>query len=281
MSARVFAVDLGATWLRTALVSPADEAIEARSAVPTPETAAEACALLDAAWRCAGAPRTVALATAPELAPGGVVRRWPNRRSYEGHRLLSDALAACAPALFDDATAAAISGHPRGDQRSSTVCVTVGTGVGGGAVVAGVPLLGRSGAAMDVGHMPVPAAAGLSCRCGRVGCVQAAASGRALRRYLAGAETDIFRQHDSDAAAAIARAAVALAETLAIIDRLFNSTRVIVAGGLGLSRLYGRIEGALKDRQIAIPLARHPAGEDAGLLGAAIGFDLRRRGSGS
>jgi predicted NBD/HSP70 family sugar kinase len=244
----------------------------------TPATAAEARALLERAWQNAGRPRAVAVAAAPQLGPRGFVRRWPNRLAYEGNPLLSDAMTDTDLALFDDATAAAISAHPAGDRHSTTICITIGTGVGGGAVIAGVPLLGRSGAAMDLGHMAVPAAAGLKCSCGRTGCLQAAASGRAMTNSLEPKSAGASRQID---AAVLTRAVDALVEALAILDRLFNPHRISIGGGLGLSPLFERIETALLGRSMSIPLSRHPYGEDAGLIGAGAGLLRRRDSSGS
>jgi predicted NBD/HSP70 family sugar kinase len=151
--------------------------------------------------------------------------------------------------------------------------------VGGGAVVGGEPLVGRTGAAMDVGHMHVPAAADLLCSCGRRGCLQAAASARGIRNQLAPLRPapDFFGDAGVDVAAALGRAAAAVAEALAIIGWLFDPDRAVVAGGLGMSQLFERIQDALGSDQTKVTIERHPLGEDAGLIGAAIGFGLQRR----
>jgi len=59
--------------------------------------------------------------------------------------------------------------------------VVIGTGVGGGSVVAGSLVRGAHGAAGEIGHVQV-VADGRACGCGQVGCLEQYASGRALLR---------------------------------------------------------------------------------------------------
>nr|WP_249163237.1 ROK family protein [Bradyrhizobium diazoefficiens] len=282
MTDRIFAVDLGATWLRTAVVCLETLRVDMKSVVLTPDSAGAARQKIETDWQLAGRPRAVAFATAPELQPDGVVRRWPNRPNFEAENLLSSAIKENGDiAFFDDATAAAISAHSfDGKGRwKTTLCISIGTGIGGGAIIADVPLTGRTGAAMDVGHMLVPSASGLPCSCGRCGCLQAAASGFAFRKLLPSARSpdDIFQEAGSGAAMTLARATSAIIEALAILGSLFDPERVSIAGGLGLSQLFERIEIELKNRQVGVSIERHKFGEDAGLLGAAIGFYRYRR----
>ncbi|MBV8751766.1 MAG: ROK family protein [Hyphomicrobiales bacterium] len=279
MSEPVFAIDLGATWLRYAAVCPTTLELKTKSVVPTPDAAPDAVQALDSAWREVGRPRRVALAAAPELHGNGIVRRWPNRPAYQGQNLLSTEMKNAAEvAVFDDATAAAISAHrfePK-HQDETTLCITIGTGIGGGAVIAGIPLTGRSGAAMDVGHMPVPSATGLPCTCGRTGCLQAAASGAALGVHLGSSrgpgDVTVDSQRDT---AALARAVASIAEALAILDCLFDLDRIVIGGGLGISPLFELIQGGLEQRQIPVAIERHRFGEEAGLVGAALGLVMR------
>ncbi len=61
------------------------------------------------------------------------------------------------------------------------VCVTVGTGIGGGVVIGGELLRGAHGVAAELGHMRV-VPGGHRCGCGARGCWEQYASGRALVR---------------------------------------------------------------------------------------------------
>jgi glucokinase len=83
----------------------------------------------------------------------------------------------------NDANAAAWGEHRFGAGRGrDLVCVTVGTGVGGGIVVDGQLVRGHWGFAAEVGHIPlVPD--GLPCPCGSRGCWEQYGSGTALVRY--------------------------------------------------------------------------------------------------
>ncbi|MEO9139360.1 MAG: ROK family glucokinase [Jatrophihabitans sp.] len=83
----------------------------------------------------------------------------------------------------NDANAAAWAEHRFGAARGAavTVCVTLGTGIGGGLVAGGAVFRGAYGIACEYGHMTlVPD--GRRCACGNQGCWEMYASGRALAR---------------------------------------------------------------------------------------------------
>ena len=83
----------------------------------------------------------------------------------------------------NDANAAAWAewrfGAGRGQER--LVCVTLGTGIGGGIVLDGVVQRGRHGMAGEFGHMVV-VPDGHRCECGNRGCLEQYASGNVLGR---------------------------------------------------------------------------------------------------
>ena len=62
--------------------------------------------------------------------------------------------------------------------------VKVGTGIGSGIVADGRIYRGAQGAAGDIGHIQMPGTAGPLCRCGKLGCVEASASGWSMARDL-------------------------------------------------------------------------------------------------
>ena len=63
---------------------------------------------------------------------------------------------------------------------SSAVCFALGTGIGGGVVLNGDLILGRTGVAGELGHMIVEPH-GNRCNCGGFGCLETYASGPAIR----------------------------------------------------------------------------------------------------
>lgn len=86
------------------------------------------------------------------------------------------------PAVIEnDANAAAWGEYRRGAGRGarSLVMATVGTGIGGGAVIDGRLLHGANGGAMELGHT-LFRADGRPCNCGLIGCLEAYAGGRSM-----------------------------------------------------------------------------------------------------
>src|SRR5206468_27656 len=85
--------------------------------------------------------------------------------------------------IENDANAAAWAEFRFGaaTDQSVVVCVTLGTGIGGGLVVDGAVYRGAFGVACEYGHMTV-VPDGLACACGNRGCLEMYASGRALAR---------------------------------------------------------------------------------------------------
>src|SRR3954467_5080662 len=83
----------------------------------------------------------------------------------------------------NDANAAAWAEHRFGAGRGERdlVCVTVGTGIGGGIVMDGQLYRGRFGIGAEFGHMRV-FPNGRRCGCGQDGCGEQYCSGRALLR---------------------------------------------------------------------------------------------------
>lgn len=83
----------------------------------------------------------------------------------------------------NDANAAAWAEYRFGAAQGArvVVCVTLGTGIGGGLVVSGVLYRGAYGVATEYGHMTV-VPDGRRCACGNRGCWEMYASGTALAR---------------------------------------------------------------------------------------------------
>lgn len=73
--------------------------------------------------------------------------------------------------LGNDAELGALSEHTRGAGRhkSDLIYISCDVGVGGGVIVGGLPMMGASGYAGEIGHQPFNPS-GHTCRCGNVGC---------------------------------------------------------------------------------------------------------------
>ena len=68
-----------------------------------------------------------------------------------------------------------------GKDAEHQIFITLGTGVGGGVITHGVLLRGADGAGGELGHVTIESA-GPRCGCGNHGCLEALASGTAIRR---------------------------------------------------------------------------------------------------
>ena len=172
--------------------------------------------------------------------------------------------------------------------------IVVSTGVGGGIVVEGRPLLGQSGNAAHLGHMVVDLD-GEACACGSYGCVETYASGprmvaRAQRKGWRPTETVDAAVLSADAAAGDGIAvqvfddgAQALAAGIVATAVTVDLTTVVIGGGVAKAGpvLFDPVQRWVK-RLAQLPfvadLTVEPAQLDnAGLLGAArLAWDALR-----
>ncbi|GAA0985881.1 Glucokinase [Nocardioides aquaticus] len=193
-----------------------------------------------------------------------------------------------------------------GSAFDDLLLVTVGTGVGGGVVVDGELYRGASGVAAEIGHMRV-VPDGLPCGCGRHGCLEQYASGRALlRQTREAAATDpgaavlvAAAGGDAEAITGLAITAAArdgdpfalrclaglgrwLGEGIASICAVLDPGVVVIGGGVSEAGdlLLDPTRAAFADQVIGtgyrpLPqIVQATLGNDAGVIGAA---DLARR----
>jgi glucokinase len=117
-------------------------------------------------------------------------------------------------ALQNDATVAAVAEFRYGAGRgtSTMLYLTVSTGIGGGAVVDGRLHLGSAGNGAEFGHLTVRRG-GRLCSCGRLGCIEAYASGTNIaeraREALAGGAGSTLAEYEELTAADVSREAAA------------------------------------------------------------------------
>lgn len=106
--------------------------------------------------------------------------RWRNHRIAEKVRSLVDR--DISVVIENDANAAAWAEYRFGaGSAGNMLMLTIGTGVGGGAIVDGRVLRGAFGTAAEVGHIQI-VDGGVTCGCGQRGCFEAYGSGTALER---------------------------------------------------------------------------------------------------
>jgi glucokinase len=180
---------------------------------------------------------------------------------------------------------------------SDLVCVTLGTGVGGGIISGGRLLHGMNGFAGEIGHILV-APDGYPCNCGQRGCLETVASATGMIRMAteaAGSEKptvikelaekgELTTRHlfeaaergDEVAREVIQTAVDALARAMAMLSVVLNPARFVIGGGVSkageallapLREAYGRYAQANVRQGVEIVGAR--LGNSAGFIGAA------------
>jgi glucokinase len=116
----------------------------------------------------------------------GVVRNAPNLE-WKNVALADDLSGRLGlPVVIDnDVNVGVVGEHVYGAGRGARnlVGIFVGTGIGGGIILNGLPYLGARGVAGEVGHMIVEPR-GRRCECGQRGCVEAYASKTAMEKML-------------------------------------------------------------------------------------------------
>jgi glucokinase len=185
-------VDVGGTKVAAGVVDEAGHILaEARAETPATDSDAVVETIVTVIRDLLGRDGVDDVEAVGLAAPGFVdetrsmVRLAPNIRGWQDRPLKKDIESAIGlPAVVEnDAAAAAWAEYTSGAGRGHDylVCITVGTGVGGGIVSAGAMYRGRFGSAAEVGHLKVESN-GRPCGCGQRGCWEQYASGNALVR---------------------------------------------------------------------------------------------------
>jgi predicted NBD/HSP70 family sugar kinase len=162
----------------------------------------------------------------------------------------------------------------------------VATGIGAGLISGGALQRGADGAAGDIGHITVPSAAGVLCRCGNTGCLEAIASMPAILRTLAEQGLDVHSVGDlSDRVGAgdlvvvraLREAGRSIGEVLNMCVSLINPSLIVVGGAM--SRFSDLLIAGIRESVYArsMPLAtknlmivESKVGAQAGVIGAGM-----------
>jgi glucokinase len=136
-----------------------------------------------------------------------------------------------------DCNAAAVAEyrHGRGRDASRLLCITIGTGLGGGVIINGRLLRFNGECVGDVGHIVIDPE-GRQCTCGARGCLEAMVCSSAISERAGDRDTrEIIisaRGGDSAAAAAIAETGRLLGLGLASLSPIFAPDQIVVGGGI-------------------------------------------------
>lgn len=202
----------------------------------------------------------------PPIMPG-----WDN---YPVHSYLED-IWHCPVSLNNDAELGALGewAYGAGRREQHLAYIKVGTGIGAGLLLDGKIYRGATGSAGEIGHITI-ADHGPRCTCGKNGCLEALASGRAIARRAIEAAHSGRRTHLSsidpldgittrDVATAarlgdlisqqiISEAGRYLGIAIASLVNLFNPNVVVVGGGVAQmgDLLLEPIRQAIHDRSL-------------------------------
>jgi glucokinase len=234
-------------------------------------------------------PPSVGLAIPGEADPTGRCWGLPSVPGFAGvpiQSILSELLG-CPVVVENDGTTAALAelhfGH--GQQYPSFLMLTLGTGIGGGVVIDGIPRRGANGFAGELGHIAVHREESWPCVCGQTGCLETYVGTVALKRKFAelGGKAneirdiaDCARAGDPAGLAVFEMMGDILADGIRSLQNILDVDAVVFTGGI--SPAFDLIEPscrkALHERCFARPLAEVPLlvsglGDRAGIIGAA------------
>ncbi|MBI5696714.1 MAG: ROK family protein [Nitrospirae bacterium] len=303
-------VDVGGTNLRFGIVSEAGKVIARSRAKSDAHQGVDAvisridkgiAGMLKRAERDGHVPAGIGVGVPGIISlPEGVVRFSPNLPGWENFPL-RDRLQHHfrLPAIVEnDANAYAVGEAWKGAGVGvdSLVCLTLGTGVGGGIILGGEIWRGVDGMAGEVGHMTVMPR-GRKCHCGNTGCLEVYASatavveraGEALSLGTKSCLVDCFPsgltaadvKHAADTGDALALrmyrdAGSYLGIAIAGLINLLNVERVVIGGGMaGAWDLFiGPLRAEVARRAFDVPAKRCEIvpgilGDDAGMVGNA------------
>ncbi len=235
----------------------------------------------------------------------GIVTQSPNLLGFDGYPIKAKLIASFSPSLptviDNDANMAAMGEKWKGAGIgvNNLLCLTLGTGIGGGIIIQGKILHGADGMAGELGHIIVDPQ-GAKCGCGNNGCLEALATGSAIKREAIKAlprhpESEIYKRCEGkienvtpEIVYQSAQASDPLAQKIyqemgrylgigiASLINIFNPEMVIIGGGV--SKAWEVFSPATRKevqmRALRIPALRArlvPANcpDDAGLFGAA------------
>jgi glucokinase len=307
----VVGVDIGGTKIASGLVdSSGTIKCQKRVPMPTGDAAAALAAVrsaIDSVCAEGGADARLAISAIGLCAPGpldpntGIILNPPNLPAWRNFPLAAEiAKSYSVPVHLDnDGNAAALAEAIWGAGRDyrTIFYATIGTGIGTGIVFDRHIYHGRTGAAAEGGHMTIDYR-GPRCACGKLGCIEALASGTAIARraseaIAAGRSSSIVGQASDEpiTAESVGRAygegdplakeileetAMFVSVWLGNIIDLLEPDAIVIGGGAAplLEPFFEDIRGkiaawSVNPRSHEIPLLRAHYGADAGIAGGA------------
>jgi glucokinase len=190
----------------------------------------------------------------------------------------------------NDANVAALAESVFGAARGcpDAIFLTVGTGIGGAAVINGHLYRGYQNRGMELGHVPL-FVDGETCACGAVGCLEhyasAAAMVRRFKKRYSGSDdrhidgefiVKLYHEGDAAAIASINENCRYLGRAIAGFINIFSPMKVVIGGGLAdsgdfyLEKIrYEVARQTIRECAVNTAIERAILGNSAGCIGAA------------
>lgn len=278
------AIDIGGTKIALGIVQ--NENLIEKKQIPTPKAeSAEQFAdvILSSAAEWLAHVNAIGVSTTGLVSEHGISAINPDTLSFPSPFPLAQALHTLSRipvSMLNDAQAAAWYEFIRLDTPVDNMAfITVSTGVGGGIIIDRKLHSGKSGFAGHIGHTSIDIQGPL-CGCGQHGCVEAIASGTAIKKFSDNqfdspiSNIELFERASKDPAAEmiILRSADAIATLCCNLKATLDLDLIVLGGGIGLARGYlDRVRQAIQTRPsvFQVPVVEAVGHYDACLLGAA------------
>ncbi|MDY2814428.1 MAG: ROK family glucokinase [Dorea sp.] len=181
-----------------------------------------------------------------------------------------------------------------GKGKKDMIMVTLGTGVGGGVIVNGQPLVGAHGAGGEIGHLCVNYEETDHCGCGNTGCLEQYASATGITRLAqkrlekddaktslrgqklsAKAVFDALKEGDQVAEEIVEEFGAYLGHAMANLAAVADPSVIVIGGGVSKAGeiLLGYVEKNFKEKAFFAnkdtEFVLATLGNDAGICGAA------------
>ena len=172
-----------------------------------------------------------------------------------------------------------------GQGCNNLVCLTLGTGVGGGIIIDGKLYRGGSMCAGEIGHMPINET-GPKCNCGGIACLERYIGNKYIlerarkafgNNITLEALTSLAKFGNKKAIAIWVDVAEKLSVALAGVVNLLNPDKIVIGGGVSkagefiLNPLRKELKKrAMKDQAAHVKIIAAKLGTDAGIIGASL-----------
>src|SRR3989338_151516 len=219
----------------------------------------------------------------------GIVHYFPNIKGWENVPLkaILQKRLMFRVAMDNDVNAMTIGEYTFGAGKgaSNLICITLGTGVGGGIIINGEIYRGKTMVAGEIGHIPINET-GPRCNCGGIACLERYIGNRYILKRAQKAFgksitleklNKLARDGNKRAKKIWEDVGQKLGTALTGAVNLLNPDRIIIGGGVSkageliLKPVRNEIKKrAMRDHASHVTIVRSKLGENAGIIGASL-----------